>query len=201
MWWLTVTGRLKPGWSIEQATSHVQSISSSVFEAALPAKYPPASVNDYLAMKLTTMPAGAGVSAMREEYEQSLWMLLAIAGSVLLVACANLANLLLARASARERELAIRHALGASRLRIVRQLLVESFLLATAGALLGAALAQGLSRFLVSFLSTGANPVFLDLSPDWRVFAFAIGLARDSRDANATWHIDQNSRTWNDGKP
>src|SRR6185295_3457370 len=166
MWWLTVTGRLKPGWSIEQATSHVQSISSSVFEAALPAKYPTASVNDYLAMKLTTMPAGAGVSAMREEYEQSLWLLLAIAGSVLLVACANLANLLLARASARERELAIRHALGASRLRIVRQLLVESFLLATAGALLGAALAQGLSRFLVSFLSTGANPVFLDLSPD-----------------------------------
>ncbi len=177
MWWLTITGRLKPGWSIEQANSHVQSISSSVFEAALPANYPAASVNDYLAMKFTTMPAGAGVSAMREEYEQSLWLLLAIAGSVLLVACANLANLLLARASARERELAVRHALGASRLRIVRQLLVESFLLATAGALLGAALAQGLSRFLVSFLSTGANPVFLDLSPDWRVFAFAIGLA------------------------
>ena len=177
MWWLTVTGRLKPGWSIEQATSDVQSISASVFEASLPANYPPASVNDYLATKLTALPGGAGVSALREEYQQSLWLLLAIAASVLLVACANLANLLLARASARERELAIRHALGASRLRIIRQLLVESLLLATAGALLGAALAQALSRFLVSFLSTGTNPVFLDLSPDWRVVAFAIGLA------------------------
>ena len=177
MWWLTVTGRLKPGWSIEQATSHVQSISGGVFEASLPANYPPASVNDYLATKLTAVPAGAGVSSLREEYQQSLWLLLAIAASVLLVACANLANLLLARASARERELAIRHALGASRLRIIRQLLVESLLLATAGALLGVALAQALSRFLVSFLSTGTNPVFLDLSPDWRVVAFAIGLA------------------------
>lgn len=177
MWWLTVTGRLKPGWTSEQATSHVQSISPGVFEAALPANYPSASVNDYLATKLTAAPAGAGISTLREEYQQSLWLLLAIAASVLLVACANLANLLLARASARERELAIRHALGASRLRIIRQLLVESLLLATAGALFGAALAQALSRFLVSFLSTGTNPVFLDLTPDWRVFAFTIGLA------------------------
>jgi putative ABC transport system permease protein len=177
MWWLTVTGRLKPGWSIEQATAQVQAISPRVFEAALPANYPPASVKDYLSSRLLAVPAGAGISELREEYEQSLWLLLAIAGSVLLVACANLANLLLARASARERELAMRHALGASRLRIIRQLLVESFLLAVAGALLGAGLAQGLSRFLVSFLSTGANPVFLDLTPDWRVLTFAIGLA------------------------
>lgn len=177
MWWLTITGRLKPGWSIDQATSQMQSISSGVFQAALPTNYPTASVNDFLASKLIAVPAGAGVSELREEYEQSLWLLLAIAGSVLLVACANLANLLLARASARERELAVRHALGASRLRIIRQLLVESLLLAGAGALLGAGLAQALSRFLVSFLSTGANPVFLDLTPDWRVLAFAIGLA------------------------
>ena len=177
MWWLTITGRLKPGWTIDQATSQMQSISPDVFEAALPTNYPPASVNDFLTSRLIAVPAGAGVSELREEYEQSLWLLLAIAGSVLLVACANLANLLLARASARERELAVRHALGASRLRIIRQLLVESLLLAGAGALLGAGLAQALSRFLVSFLSTGTNPVFLDLTPDWRVLAFAIGLA------------------------
>jgi putative ABC transport system permease protein len=177
MWWLTVTGRLKPGWSIEQATTQMRAISPGLFERALPANYPPASVNDYLASRLIAVPAGSGVSQLREEYEQSLWLLLAIAGSVLLVACANLANLLLARASARERELAVRHALGASRLRIVRQLLVESLLLAMAGAVLGAALARGLSQFLVAFLSTGANPVFLDLTPDWRVLAFAIGLA------------------------
>ena len=177
MWWLTITGRLKPGWSIDRATSQMQSISPGVFEASLPANYPPASVKDFLSSRLIAVPAGAGVSELREQYEQSLWLLFAIAGSVLLVACANLANLLLARASARERELAMRHALGASRLRIIRQLLVESLLLAGAGALLGAGLGQALSRFLVSFLSTGANPVFLDLRPDWRVLAFAIGMA------------------------
>jgi len=177
MWWLTVTGRLKPGWSLEQANAHTLSISHGIFEAALPPNYPPVSVKDYLGSELIAVPAGSGVSALREEYEQPLLMLLAIAGLVLLIACANLANLLLARASAREREFAVRQALGASRGRLVRQLLVESLLLAMTGAALGAGLAQALSRFLVAFLSTTADPVFLNLTPDWRVLGFATGLA------------------------
>jgi len=177
MWWLTVNGRLKPGWTMEQAAAHTQTISPDLFAAALPADYPPVSVKPYLDSRLSTVAAGAGISHLREKYEQPLWLLLAIAGLVLLIACANLANLLMARASAREREIAVRQALGASRLRLIRQLLVESLLLASVGAVLGAALAQVLNRLLVTFLSTTADPVFLDLAPDWRVLGFIAGLA------------------------
>ena len=176
IWWLTVVGRLKPGTTMDQATVNVQSISPDLFQAALPPNYPPASVNDYLGSKLTAVYTGRGTSQLRETYEQSLWLLLAIAGAVLLIACANLANLLLARASAREREIAVRLALGASRGRLIRQLLVESLLLAGLGAALGAGLAQVLSRSLVAFLSTTADPVFLDLAPDWRLFGFTAGV-------------------------
>ncbi len=177
IWWLTVTGRLKAGQTLEQANAEMQAISPGLFEAALPANYPPDSVKAFLGSKLIAVPAGAGVSQLRERYELPLWLLLAIAGMVLLVACANLANLLLARASAREREIAVRQALGASRGRLVRQLLVESLLLAAAGTALGAWLAQALSEFLVTFLSTNADPVFLDLALGWRVLGFAAGLA------------------------
>jgi putative ABC transport system permease protein len=176
-WWLTVNGRLKPGSTIEQAAAQMQAISTDLFQAALPPNYPTASVQPYLSSTLLALPAGSGISDLREKYEQSLWLLMAIAGLVLLIACANLANLLLARASAREREIGVRQALGASRGRLIRQLLVESLLLALSGAVIGAALAQVLSRLLVAYLSTSADPVFLDLGPDWRVLGFTAGLA------------------------
>jgi len=174
-WWLMVTGRLKPGWSIEQATSSLQSISPDLFKTSLPANYPTANVNDYLGFKLEAVSAASGYSTLRAEYERPLWLLFGIAGLVLLIACANLANLLMARASSREREIAVRQALGASRIRLIRQLLAESLLLAVAGAALGAFLAQSLSRFLVTFLNTTGNIVFLDLGLDWRVLGFAAG--------------------------
>ena len=176
-WWLVLTGRLKPGWSTEQASAQLQSISPAIFQETLPANYPPVSVNDYLNFKLEVLEGSSGYSTLRENYERPLWLLLAIAGLVLLITCANLANLLLARASTREREMAVRQAVGASRSRIVRQLLVETLLLATIGTLLGALLAQGLSRFLVWFIGTASDTVFLDLSPDFRVLGFAAAAA------------------------
>ena len=176
-WWLVVMGRLKPGWSVEQATAQLNTISAGIFETTLSPKYPAESVKNYLAFKLAAFPAASGISQVRETYESPLWMLLGIAGLVLLIVCANLANLLLARASTREREIAVRLALGASRARIVRQLLAESLLLAVIGAALGALLAGFLGEFLVSLLSTQDNQLFVDLRIDWLVLGFTAAMA------------------------
>lgn len=176
-WWLMPIGRLKPGWTIEQASAQLNSISTGLFQETLPSNYPAASVNDYLNSKLEVSDGSSGYSILRQDYEKPLWLLLVIAGLVLLITCANLANLLLARGTAREREMAVRQAVGASRSRIVRQLLIENLLLATIGTAIGAGLAQPLTRLLVASIGTQNNIVFLDVSPDFRVLAFAAGVA------------------------
>lgn len=176
-WWLASMGRLKPGWSIEKATAQLNAISSAVFEATVPPVYKPDTVKSYLGNHLAVFSAENGFSSLRREYENPLWMLLVTASLVLLIACANLANLMLARANAREREVGVRIALGASRARLLRQMFVESVLLSSVGAILGASLAQLLSRFLLAFLSKQGSPLFMDLALDWRVLAFTAGLA------------------------
>ena len=176
-WWIMPVGRLRPGWTIAQASAQLTSISTPLFQQTLPSNYPPPSVNDYLNSKLEVVDGSSGYSLLRENYERPLLLLLAIAGLVLLITCANLANLLLARASTREREMAIRQAVGASRLRIMRQLLIESLLLALIGTALGAGLAQPLTQFLIASIGTTNNIVFLDVSPDFKVLAFAAGVA------------------------
>jgi predicted permease len=176
-WWLLVMGRLKPDVALPQASMNLNVMSHGLFETTLPKNYPPVSIPKYLNFKLEAVQAGEGYSTLRESYQRPLWILLAIAGLILLIACANLANLLLARASMREREMAVRLAVGAGRARLIRQLLVENLLLAVIGAAFGVALAQSLSRFLVSFLSTQDDHVFLDLGLDWRVLGFAAAVA------------------------
>jgi predicted permease len=165
-WWLASIGRLKPGWSLTQASAHLNAISPGMFEATMPIGYG-ADMKDYLTLKLGAFPADKGFNSINSGSADPLLILMASTGLVLLIACANLANLLLARASAREREIAVRLAIGASRARLVRQLLSESLLLALIGTVLGALVAPGLSKILLALQAES-----FDLTPDWRVFAF-----------------------------
>ena len=171
-WWLTVAGRLKPGVDVARATARLNRLAPALYRVAVPDDRHDAG-RPYFVLH----PAGKGISELRGRYGQSLVLLMGMVGMVLLIACANLANLLLARAGARSREVAVRLALGAGRGRLVRQFLTESLLLSLAGAALGVLLAQFASRLLVAWISSSRETRFLDLSPDGRLLAFTGALA------------------------
>ena len=176
-WWLASIGRLKPGWTIARANAQIKAVTPGILQETIPPVYDAAGVKKYLEYKFGAFSASTGFSELREDSEMPLWLLLGISGLVLLIACANLANLMLARASARERQITIRRALGASRWRMIRELLSESLLLAVAGTVCGLFLAFAISRMLVALISTQQNQIFLDLGMDWRVLTFTTALA------------------------
>jgi putative ABC transport system permease protein len=169
--WLHVTGRLRPGQTIDQLNAAFRVVQPQIRTATMP-PYARAEDRDaYLRLPWTLRSAATGTSSLRGRYAPALSALLGIVGLVLLIACANLAHLQLARTAARRHEISVRIALGASRHRIARLMLVESGLLSIGGALLGFMVARWGSRLVVAQLSTWYATPSLDLSVDWRVLA------------------------------
>ena len=172
VFWLQVMGRLKPGWSLQQASAQLDAASPGMFEATVPDGYSTSELDAFRKFRLTASSGSNGISAPGEAYDTSLWLLLGTTGLVLLIACANLANLMLVRASTREKEMAVRLAIGASSGRVLRQLLLESLALAVIGSILGIGLASFLSRTVVRLLGTERDPFYLATNIDWRVLSF-----------------------------
>ena len=176
-WYLRIMGRPRPGVTTAQVSTHLTALSPSVFAATIPAEFDAQRQREYASNRLDVSPAEHGVSALRGQYSAALKVLLGVVGVVLLIACANVANLVLVRATARRQELAVRLAIGAGRMRIVRQLFTESLVLASLGAVLGVLFASWGSRVLVRLLEGQGGAVWLDLTLDGRVLAFTSAIA------------------------
>src|SRR5262245_53030600 len=179
--WVNVFGRLKPGVAREQALAALQpyfhgTLEQEVLDAAF-SNTTPYTREQFLKGTMDLLPAAQGRSPIRQQLSQPLRMLLGIVAGVLLIACANVASLLIARAAARQKEIAVRLALGASRARIVGQLLVESVLLGAIGGVLGLFIASWTVKFLLEFLPTSETPHVITGALNYRVLAFNFALA------------------------
>jgi predicted permease len=177
--WLRMIGRVRPGASVEGMGPRLTTVLRQWLEhdSGYPANWMPEIVRLLPKQVLDVVPAGAGVGVMKEEYGRGLQILLAVCGLVMLIACANVANLLLARGFARRGQTAVRLALGATRGQIVAQALTESVLLAVGGSLVGLLVAFGAARLLLSLAFHNSQFLPIDVAPSLVVLAVAFGLA------------------------
>src|SRR5215469_2709253 len=176
-WWLHVAGRVKEGIGMARLKSRLAVLSPAVYASAVPGDWIPAMQDNFRKRVMAPDPLTTGLSDLRKDYEEPLRVLMAVVGLVLLIACANIASLMMARAAARGKEMAMRQALGASRLRLMRQLIAECILLSFAGAALGLLLARWGDTLLLTYLSGVHRQVFLDFTLDARVLLFTAGAA------------------------
>jgi predicted permease len=177
--WLRVIGRLKPGASINGMSARLTGVLRQwlQYDSGYPANWMPDVIRLLPKQVINVIPAGAGVAAMKEEYGRNLEILLAVCGLVLLIACANVANLLLARGVARRGQTAIRLAIGATRREIITQALTESVLLAVGGGIAGLLVAVAAARLLLTLAFRSAHFLPISPMPSLPVLAFAFGLA------------------------
>ncbi len=179
--WVRVFARLKPGYTVESAQASLQVLFSQIrrYEATLPeAKSWSAYDRErFLKGNVVVEKAAVGYSQLRNSFSKALVVLMCMVGLVLIIACANVASLLIARAVARQKEIAVRLSVGASQSQLVRQLLVESFVLAAAGGTLGILFAVWTTKGLLSLVPAGSSFLMLSANPDWRILLFNISLS------------------------
>ena len=178
--WVQVFGRLKPGYTVESSKAPIQGLFTQIrqFEMTLPAAKEWSAYNREQFMKgqLLVDSAAIGYSPVRNDFSTALIVLMCMVGLVLLIACANVANLLIARGFMRQKEIAVRLSLGSSRGRLIRQLLVESLVLSFAGGAVGLAIAFALTRGLLALVPSQGQPVLISASPDPRILMFTLSL-------------------------